>query len=58
MEKVVRSQGQDLQDVSDDLDELEEIVENLDNNHRKNSIKIRGLKEGVEGSNLVVFLAS
>lgn len=32
------------------------MAENLDNEHRKINIKIRGLKEGIEGEDLVGYL--
>lgn len=43
-------------DVCEDLDVLREMVENLDSLQRKNIIKVRGLKENIEGEGLVQFL--
>lgn len=40
--------------MNGNLDNLERIVESFDNSQRKNNI--RGLKEGMEGRNLTVFL--
>lgn len=45
-----------MQDLSDYLGNVEEILESLDNAHGRNNIKLRGLKEGVEGENLSVCL--
>lgn len=32
-----------------DYDDLESVVEHLDNTNRRNNLKLRGLKENVEG---------
>lgn len=42
--------------LSDDFEDLESVEENLDNFQKKNNIKIRGLKEGVEGEDLPGYL--
>lgn len=49
-------QERELQNVSEELAGLEGIVEQLENNQRKNSIKIRHLKEGAVDEVLVGFL--
>lgn len=45
----------EFDDLCDDSVELVRVVENLDNFQRKNNIKLRGLKEGVEGRDYEVF---
>lgn len=47
---------EDVEDFGKDYDELERVVENLDNNQRKNNLKVRGLKEGTEGQDLKGYL--
>lgn len=45
-----------MADLNEDVNELEEVVEKLDNSLRKNNLKIRGLKEEIEGRDLVRYL--
>lgn len=40
----------------EDHDNLQNIVKNVDNNLRRNNLILNGLKEGVEGDSLNVFL--
>lgn len=47
---------EDIGCIDSDLGELEDTVENLDNLQRKNNIKLRGLKENIEGTDLVGLL--
>lgn len=46
-----------IRDIDEDLEALEPTVENVDNLQRKNKIKVRGLREEIEGKDLVGFLA-
>lgn len=46
----------DYGEVTEGLKDLETVVEKLDNAQRKNNVKLRGLKEGAEGKDLVGFL--
>lgn len=46
----------DVDDIGKDFDGLEAIIENLDNVHCKNNLKIRGLKENIEGQDLPGYL--
>lgn len=55
LETSVQKQAHELQEINEDLEEIEETIESVDNNLRKNNIKLRGLPEGAEGKNLVVF---
>lgn len=53
----VKSLGEDVEQLEDDFDELQQALENIDdNNMRRNNIQLKGLKEGVEGNDLKVFL--
>lgn len=56
VETALKDLEVDIGDMNEDLGALGNIVKNLDNLHRKNIIKIRGLKEKTEGSNLPDFL--
>lgn len=47
---------EDLGDLNEDWDYLEQSVERLDNDQKRNNLKIRELKEGAEGKDLVGFL--
>lgn len=49
LEKEVKQQEADTNNI-------QQIIENLDNKVRKNNLRIKGLKEGAEGENLLVFL--
>lgn len=53
---TVKSLQEDYGDVTEDFQELETVVEKLDNAQHKNDGKLRGLKEGTEGKDLVGFL--
>lgn len=55
LETVVQSQEWGIQEIGEDLDDIEEIVETVDNNLRKNNIRLGGLPEGAEGRNAVGF---
>lgn len=50
---LVNGHDQELQDINEDLDGIEDVMETVDNNIRKNNLKLRGLHEDAEGENLV-----
>lgn len=56
LEGIVRLVQEDVEDFGREYDELESTVESLDNNQRKNNLKIRGLKEGAKGPDLKGYL--
>lgn len=47
---------EDLTQNEDEVDELATIVENVDNNHRLPNFQLKGLKEGLEGDDMVGYL--
>lgn len=53
METTLKEHDVGLGDLREDLDVLEGVVENLDKLQTNNNIKIRGLKEAIEGEDLV-----
>lgn len=55
-EGIVRSINEDVLCLDKDLNDLEGIVENLDNQQHRNNIKIRVLKEKLEGKKLSDYL--
>lgn len=56
LEKGLNTLGEDLEQLEDNFEELQQTVENIDNNLRKNNIRIKGVKEGVEGNDLKSLL--
>lgn len=48
-DSILKEFEDDIGEVDKDLDDLEGALENLDNLQRKSNIKIRGLKENIEG---------
>lgn len=52
----VQGLKEDIEEVKDEYDELERVIESLDNNQRKNNLKLRGLKEGEKGKDLTGYL--
>lgn len=47
--KEVKLLGDDLDHMADDFERLEQTAESVDNISRKNSIRLKGVREGVEG---------
>lgn len=45
-----------MDQLVDDFDDLEQTVENVDNSLRKNNIRLKGVKEGMEGKDSRQFL--
>lgn len=56
MDKTFRLLGKDAQKHNEDMYEIQQVLENLDNNIRKNNIRIKVLKEEAEGHDLKAFL--
>lgn len=56
IEKTCKDVSVDFDYLCDDCDELEGVVENMDNAQRRDNIKLRGVKKGVEGRDLVKYL--
>lgn len=47
---------EDVEGTGKEVDDLEYIVENLDNTQYENNLKLRGLKEGIDGQDLSSYL--
>lgn len=56
VEKAFELLEDDFKDIGDEVNEVQMTVENLDNVLRRNDLRLKGLKEGAEGDNLVSFL--
>lgn len=56
VEKMCKDLGIAFNYMTEDFDELEGVMKNLDNSQRGSNIKLRGLKEGVEGEDLPGYL--
>lgn len=55
LDKACRLLENDLRKQDDEVDNLQRLVENMDSNLRKNNLRVKGLKEGVEEGSLKGF---
>lgn len=51
LELLVKGQDQVLQDINEDLESIKDIVETVDNNLKKNNLRLPGLCEDADGEN-------